>query len=275
MVVPTRSASVIVVAMVVVLIAGSQGPVLASPVLAIKPGDTLLYAYTIFTTYATPNGNISRTQRNEFTVNILNVQTGSSSDIVEYSELVTLFNNTAVSNPQSAQNITTVFDPYDNNTYLGNIGFYPFTYTDLPAGSADNLNVSLPINGAPTGNITGNQMVDAIVVKEPGAINVNFTIYSGPSVEPSLTVMSFNSTDGVLTKGVTYTHFFDVEKIFTYNLLSYSQKNPSKPNSLLAYVTIAAVVAALSIIVVVAVVKWPSARSRRVAKIRKKYTGRG
>jgi hypothetical protein len=234
----------------------------------VQAHDTFVYNYDIFTTYATPNGNKSSTQNNRLSLSVLWTNTTKPLGEAAYSELITEVNGTTVGTPSSVQNTTTIFDPYNNDTYLGNIGFYPFAYTDLSPGSADNLKVSLTVAGTPRGSVTGTQEVNATVAKTTGVISVNFTIFSTPDVPPSQTVLRYNVSTGVLTQGVTYTHFFSVEKNFIYTLVSsvHTRTGLLDPN-------VEILVASAAIVAIAVVAVWrvtSSSEKRKFAKARKK-----
>lgn len=231
-------------------------------------GDSLVFQYVIRTSFATPNGNTTSVSVNQFTVDVLAVNLTAPLGDVEYAETVTEFNNTQVTTPSAVENITSIFDPYDNNTYIGNIGFYPFTYTDLKPGSVQDLNVSLTIAGSPAGNISGIQTVNASVARSPAGIGVNFTIGTGGAAPPSLTVMTFNSTTGVLERGITYTHFFNVEKDFTYNLLSYRRGSPPGPG-LLPYM-LGGIIAVGVVALALYVQRRPSRREKRARRLKER-----
>jgi hypothetical protein len=243
---------------------------LPSPALArtagVSASDSVVFDYTIFTTYATPNGNQSSTWLNQMSISIDSVSTSSALGEIQYTETINILNGTSVESPSAVSNVTAIFDPYDNRTYLGTIGFYPFTYTDLATGSAENLSVTLTITGTGTGDITGTQHVSSMVAKAPGYILINFTISSGSELPPALTVMRYNATTGVLIKGVTYTHYFGIEKIFTYDLVSYHHV-PS-PDYTFVYFGLAAIIA---IVAVVAILRRPSKRNRKADRMRRKF----
>jgi hypothetical protein len=243
---------------------------LPSPALArtvgVSASDSVVFNYTIFTTYATPNGNQSSTQLNQMSISVDSVGTSSTLGEIQYTETINILNGTSVESPSAVSNVTTIFDPYDNRTYLGTIGFYPFTYTDLAAGSTGNLSVTLAITGTGTTSIMGTQHVSSVIAKAPGYILINFTISSGSKLPPALTVMKYDATTGVLIKGVTYTHYFGVEKIFTYDLVSYHHV-PSPDYTYVYFGLVAAIV----IVAVVAVLRRPSKRERKADRMRRKY----
>lgn len=234
----------------------------------VSPGDSATFRYTIFTTYTAPNGNITTTQHDQFVVNVTKVDTSAELGVVYYTELVTLFNNQTVPTATKAYNETTIFDPYDNNTYLGNIGFLPFVYTDVAAGSTGNLSVSLSLLGTPNGDITGEQSVNASVSRSTSIISVDFDIYPGQSLPRSVTHLSYNATTGVLTHGVTYTNFFGVEKNFIYDLVSFS---PAKTGGgVSTNWVIGGVAVALAVGLAIAVLRRPSREERKASRIRRR-----
>ena len=240
----------------------------AARTLGVQANDSFTFSYEVFTTYATPNGNQSSTQANQLSLSVLWTNTAATLGEVAYSELITEVNGTTVSAPSAVQNTTTVLDPYNNDTYLGNIGFYPFTYTDLNAGSADDLPISLTVGNTPSGDLTGAQSVNATVARGPGTISVNFSIFSSGSVPPAQTVLVYNATTGVLVHGTTYTHFFDVEKNFIYTLIA-----SSTPPAGIFNADVQVLLVASAIVVVAVVVVWrvtSSTGKRKYAKAREK-----
>jgi hypothetical protein len=206
--------------LLLLLTRAAAGATTAGMTIGVVPNEKFVYSYTIFTTFETPNGNQSSTEDNTFTLGVLSTGDAEGVGAVAYSETITEVNGTYASTPSAIENTTAVFDPYNNETYLGNIGFYPFTYTDLGAGSAEDLPVSLTITGTPEGDVTGAQQVNATVARASGVIDVNFTIFTSAGTPPSLTVMRYNATNGVLIQGTTYTNFFSTEKNFIYELVS-------------------------------------------------------
>ncbi|MDA4116851.1 MAG: hypothetical protein OK455_00710 [Thaumarchaeota archaeon] len=236
----------------------------------VSPNDSFVFNYTVLTTFSTPNGNQTTLQHNQLKVGVLWTNTTSPLGEVAYSEAITELNGTNVNNPSTFQNTTTVFDPYDNDTYLGNIGFYPFAYTDLKAGAANALSVSLTVTGIPGGDLTGAQEVNATVSRPPGEIDVNFTIFSsGVTAPPSQTVLRYNASTGVLTSGTTYTHFFSVEKNFVYTLESSTHESGAgvpNANLIIILASVAVVIFAFA-----ALRKITSSRPKgRFAKARQK-----
>lgn len=234
----------------------------------------MVFSYEIYTTYATPNGNVTNISTNKFTVDIFSVNVSAPHGEVGYAETVQEFNSTTVTSSSLFENFTTIFDPYDNFSYMGNIGFYPFTYADLPNGSVHNLGVNITVTNVPYGNGTATlssvQYVNATVARSPGSIDVNLTTVASPGEMPSVWVMRFNSTTGVLKYAKTTTNLeSDIEKIFTYALVSYSHASPPPPSSpsLLPYLALV-VVAVVAAVLVVARRKSP--RERKVERMRER-----
>jgi len=185
----------------------------------ISVGNSAVYSYVIFTTYASPSGNISSSIVNQMTVTVDSVNTTGPVGVVGYTLTLTEFNGTILNPPAISSNYTSIFDPYNNLTYFSQswIGWCPFTYTDLKVGSA-NLDVNVTV--ALTQNETTSFIVpvDSTIGRSPGLIDVNIT-------EPSsgqLIVMKFNSTTGWLESQVTYGPgpALGVERILTFQLLS-------------------------------------------------------
>lgn len=268
---PARSSAGLLILLLLLCLVLVEPKLVSARTVGVAENDSLTYDYTIHTTFKTLNGNTTTDQLNRLTLDILSVKPQAPLGEVVYTETITLLNNTAVSGSQPAENVTTIFDPYNNDTYLGNIGFYPFTYTDLHAGNVKGLKLFVNVTGTGTslGYVSSTQTINASVYRTPSQIDVNFTTLAGPHLPISLTALEFNSTTGFLTHGVTYTHFFGIEKDFIYDLVGYAIPPPSR-SGYSEYVIIGVVVAAVAVIAVVAYVRRPSPRERKAERIRKR-----
>lgn len=264
-----RSQVLLCVAVAVLLL--MPGPVGANTV-GIAPGDSMTFAYQILTTYLAVGGNVTNIQNNQFTVNILSVN--QSAGDVGYTVSISEFNSTTETNSSltapSPENLTTIFNPFDNYSYLGNIGFWPFTYTDLKAGNATNLELDVTITGVPVANgsiaVHSRQHVNATVARSPGLIDVNLTILAFAGSHPSTDALRFNSTTGVMEYSREDTDLFaDIQKVFTYTLVSYTKPAPLN----LWFVPVLAV-AVIAIIAVLTVVRRKSPRERKGARMRER-----
>lgn len=234
--------------------------------IGISVGDTIVYNYTIYTSYATPNGNHTTSQFNQFSILVTSVDTTKPLGEVGYTESILILNGSSVTTGSPVSNVTTILDPYDNNTYLGNIGFYPFVYTDVAAGSAYNLNISLPVVATAGTTLYGVQHLNATVAREKDSIGVNFTVLAGKNIPPSYTVMKFDASSGVLISGETFTHLFGIEKNFSYALVSYSHVQPSDLSIFLYAIPVV-----VAVIAVVLFLSRPSRRQRKKARMREKF----
>lgn len=237
----------------------------------ISGGDSVVYSYQILTTFREPSGpNNTSTIDNVFTVDILGVNTTAPLGFVDYTEIVNVFNSTTEVTTTGVSNATTIFDPSNNDTYLGNIGFFPFIYTDLKQGTWNGLGVKLPITGAPGNNGTitvpgQTQRINASVIRASKSIGINYTLYDLTDAPPIHTVMNYSATTGVLQYARTWANVFSVEKILTYNLISYNQ--PFRPNlTILWYVLLAAIIATVAY----SVATRGTRRERKVARMRKR-----
>jgi len=250
------------------------GPVLANAV-GFGVGDSLVFSFERYTTYATPNGNQTFISMNQFTVYINSVNaTAEGGGVVGYSETIQEFNNTAVTNSTAYENFTTIFNPYDNTTYLGNIGFYPFTYTDLKAGSANNIGINVTTSDIPVGNgsesISTIQRVNVTVARNPNLIDVNLTTIGSTGEHPSFWTMQFNTTTGILEYGRTTVNLIsDIEGIYTYHLLGYIHKSPPAYQKYIPYIIVVAVVA---IVAAAALAGRRSERQTKVKRMREKLS---
>ena len=234
----------------------------------ISSGDSVTYAYQYVTTYKIPpSGNYTSVTKYQFTLGIDSVN--ATQGVVEYSITVSEANNTLVATQTAATNFTTIFNPYDNESYLGHIGFYPFIYTDVQPGTKPDLRITLPLNGVPgiNGSVSGGtRLINATVMKTPEAINVNFTIFNIPHTNPILTILTYNATTGLLYSWKEDVYTLGIEKIFSYQLLSFSQ--PSRPNLIIFLYAGLAVVA---FIIVYSVATRGNRQERKVSRIRKKF----
>ena len=230
----------------------------------IHPGDTAVYSYLIDTTYTAPGGNVSNTLYNEFTININSVN--ATIGEVGYTITVTIANSTEVTTDNVSFNFTTIFDPNDNESYLGNIGFLPFAYTDLQAGPVRNLGIKFSTQS----------YVNGSVVREPGLIDVNFTIMSDLSGNLSSRVakeaLKFNATTGLLESGWGAARiYYTVWRYGTYKLLSYKQHAEGfNIDPMIVVVALVVVVVALA---VMAVVRRKTPREKKVAQMRERLGG--
>lgn len=235
----------------------------------IQPGDSMTYSYTIFTTYATANGNISSTTTVDFQVSVLLVNTSTSLGNFGYTENIISLNNTAVTSATGVKNLTTIFNPFDNMTYTGNIGFWPVIYTDLQPNSVKNLILNESYNdynGSGYIGFSAEDYINASLTRSEGLIDVNLTIIPIPTYErPAIFYISYNATTGVMESMKQYTNV-EVEKIFTYNLLDFT--TPSKSY---LYLVGYAILGIAGVVLVVEVVRRKSKEERRDARIREKY----
>ena len=235
----------------------------------IKPGDSMTYYYTIFTTYATANGNISSTTTVEFQVNVLLVNTTTPVGSFGYTENILSLNNTAVTNTTEVKNLTTIFNPFDNRTYTGNIGFWPVIYTDLPPKSVENmvLNESYnDYNGSGYVGFSAADYINASLTRSGGLIDVNLSIAPIPLGEtPAVFHITYNGTTGVMESMTQYVNV-EVEKVFTYNLVDFTTP-PKSYTYLIGY----AIVGVAAVVIVVELVRRKSKEERRDARVREKF----
>jgi hypothetical protein len=236
-------------------------------------GDSAYYEYRIRTSFATPNGNNTTVEVDRFTVNITSVDLSNPYGEIKYSERVLEFNNQTISAPPSS-NSTVFFNPYVNVTYLGAIGFYPFTFIDLKQGSVNNLPVTLTITD-PYGNpLTGTQYVNATIAKTASSeILINFTASSPVEHVPFTTDLAYNASNGVMVSGAILTHFGSIEKDFYYTLLKYARAAPVALFNYLVYpITVALIASGLSVVLVYRRHKRPRPTLRqRLSKKKKTF----
>lgn len=184
-------------------------------------GAQVTYDYKMSVGYLLPNNTYyMKTGDNRFTVNVLSIDNSHPPGIIGYVETFTLYNDTTVN--ESVNGTTPFFDPYDNMTYVGNIGFYPFMYTDVPTGSSANIPVSLTLQVQSNTSITNVNRINVTVSRASRQIIVNITMESGPQLPPSYTYLSYNASNGVLLYGKTDFTLLGADRGFVYTLSSYT-----------------------------------------------------
>jgi hypothetical protein len=239
----------------------------------LSAGDSAVFSYQILTTYRiSGGGNRTTIMNNQFTVDILSVNTSAPLGYLTYTMTIDVVNNASLTTTHRVSNATTIFDPYNNDSYLGNIGFFPFTYTDLQPGRANRLELYLAFGGGVFNQTLPGSIarVNASVARPEGLININYTLYNINNTRPIRTVMSFNATTGVLQRARTWAVAFSVEKIFTYDLLSFN--HPTKLDlSFLWYFVLAGVV--VFVVYAVATSARSTKHEKKVARMRKKLEG--
>ena len=264
-----RSREALVVAILLLLLSGT--PVQARTV-GISPNDQVTYSQTERTiNYAAVNTTTFFSS--QFTLQVLGLNTSVTPAIVAYSFRVDIQNGTAVTSESTATNYTTVFDPFDNRTYVAG-NFFPFIYTDVKNGSRTNLQVNVPVNGTIYKIVNGTRyefppvLLNSSVVRSPTTIYVAVAINPGIQAPPFTWVLDYNATNGVLEKGTITIGQFDVTRIFTFALVSYQRAPPSNL-SLILYIIIAVIV----VVVAVAVLTRTkgSVRAQRRARMREKF----
>ncbi len=215
------------------LVALVTAPVARADTRGIGAGDVVGYTYTQALVNHLPNGtDYVRSYVSRFSVQVVSIDGSTSPATVNYVLGYTESQNKSTSETGSV-NSTYFFDPYDNKTYLGAIGFYPFVFTDLQPGSKTNMHVTVSITQGPNGTIKGTTMVNVTVAKVGNFFDVNLTERSG-SVAPSSTYLRYNASNGILTYGTTDVAFLGLERNFIFELASFEPaSSPGVP--LLAY----------------------------------------
>ncbi len=251
-------------------------PVQASTA-GIKPGDAMTFDYTILTTYSSPNGNVTDSTSTSFQVLVTSVNVTGSLGQFGYTESLLEFNTTVLQSGTSADNFTTFFNPYDNQSYTGNIGFWPVIYTDVKSGTIKDLELSETYTQNTTSGVAtyvADEYVNATIWRSDGLIDLNMSLKVPSGSSTPLPAVQFriqyNGTTGVMQSYAEYANIYgSVEKILSYNLVGFSEtKLPSY--NWVGYVVLAAAIA----VVAYAVVTRKSGREKKVARLREKYTKR-
>jgi hypothetical protein len=238
----------------------------------VRTGDRVTYNYSNALIEPLPNGTIYRqAYLSKFSLDVLSVGTSTVPGIIEYTLSYATYQNATVTQTTAtgSVNFTYIFDPYDNRSYLGTLGFYPFIYTDVSAGSKEGIVVSQVITGAPNGTISGANRINVTVSRPDSYIDVNFTAKAGVQTQASQTYLRFNATDGVLLYGITKVSLLSVERDFIFRLDSYIQ-GPSPGIPVLAY----AMGGAFGAVAVIAVLDRAGVFRRRGRTRRKEWKGR-
>jgi hypothetical protein len=250
--------------LLVLILAGSSAAVASNP--GVSAGDTVSYTFNRTTSYPTPNGFHVNSSDNAFTVQILSVDNSKPPGQMGILETFSEYQNKTVTSNNTASVITPFFDPYDNASYVGALGFFPFTYTDVQAGSA-RLQFGLPVANS-SSSINEAHDVNVTVTRTASTIVVNFTEKSG-ALPPSYNYIVYRSSDGVMTFGETKGTLFGETTVFDYYFVSLTKSTAPSNLPLLGYVFIGAFVA----VGLFAVGSWM--RGRMKPKRREFKPGRG
>jgi len=201
----------------------------------VQSGDVATYEYTQSLVNHLPNGSqYVQSYVSQFQVLVVSVNETGSPGVIGY--VITFSESMNVTTSQEGGvNFTEFFDPYDNQTYLGAIGFYPFIHPDLQAGSTRNLPVTMELTQGPNGTVRETTSVNVTVSRSGGYVTVNYTARSGSALQPSATFLKYNATDGVMDYGTTRVSLAGIDRDFTFDLQSYTQA-PSPGIPVLAYV---------------------------------------
>jgi hypothetical protein len=252
---------------VLLIILSVAVPVQARTV-GVSAGDSMVYSYKGLDTYSTPKGNVTSVFTEQVKVSVVSLNLTAPTGEFGYTFSVLNLNGTTEASSTPVENFTTVFDPYDNLSYLGSIGFWPITYTDLPEGSVKNLelNASYSVTGV---NYSAISYFNASVAKAGGLINVDMSLLptlAGNNTDHTDLVMQFNTTTGIMTDFTSHANFPPVEMILTYDLMSFNPP-PLPPNLSFLWYILAGVVV---VIVAIEVVRRKPATERKKAKMRDK-----
>ena len=238
----------------------------------VRTGDRVTFNYSQALVEPLPNGSIYRqAYLSEFSIDVLGVSTSTVPGVITYTLSYSTYQNSTVTTTSvtASVNQTYIFDPYDNMSYLGGLGFYPFIYTDVATGTKTQMPVTQLITGAPNGTITGTNRINVTVTRPSPYIDVNFTSKPGANTAPSDTFLRFNATNGVLLYGITKAQLLSFERDFTFTLDSYVQgPAPSIP------LTLYLVGGSFAVVAIIAVADWAGLLRRRTRTKRKEWKGR-
>lgn len=261
----SRSIAIVVVALLIAPGLTLAGATTATARTVGVPIDsTAVYSLWVHRTIygATYSVNITRDVYLNETISVTSVNLTAPIGYFEYTGEIANVTGGTVSSTLPLKNSTTIFDPYDNDSYLGVLGFFPIIYTNVENGST-----SFQISPIVNGTEQSAENVTVSVIRTAASIGVNFTVK--PLYEtPWRSVNVFNATTGVLEKGDVYTNFFQVEKYFHYTLLNYSVA-PKPGPSYTPYLELLALVAIIAL-VAVTILRRKSRSERKAARMREK-----
>ena len=227
----------------------------------------MVYHYVIYKYTPTVTGNLTSTQSFNETVNIATVNTTTAEGEVGYVlKIDAITNQTHTTTSVLLSNFTTIFDPYNNNTYQGRLGFPAFIYTDVQNGSTS-FTFNYIIKGSPPGNGTiPPQNFHVNVTKNSHFIQVDFNERPFPTSFLWNATMKFDAQSGVLQNFEFATYLFGEYTIFYYTLTSYTH-NPGLNLTLLGVAVVGLGVAAVA----AAILTRPSRSKKKEEKMRKKF----
>lgn len=237
----------------------------------VAAGERAVYSYHVHNSYIndTTDQNVTTDSYWNLTIDIQSVNTSSSLPDIGYHITEDSISDGSVVGTYTESNLTTVFDPFDSGTYLGNLGFPAFIFTDVQNGSK-NFGFNVPTTSLPswaTSNSTETpQNITVAVVRTPASIYVSLRDVLANSSYPFMIAgVTYSAATGVMNSSAMYTILSGVYKNFFYTLLSFGRY--TAPNY--TYVWYVALGAAAAAVVVVGVVRRPSRRQRKVDKLRK------
>jgi hypothetical protein len=206
------------------------------------------------------------------TIQVQSVNTSTSLPYVGYQIKEDYIYNGSVVSTYTERNLTTIFDPFDSETYLGNLGFPAFVFTDVTNGSKT-FGFNVPTTSLPSWTSINNsvpQNITVAVVRTPAAIYVSLrdTVLNASFMVAAVT---YNPATGIMEKSSMYTVLGGVYKDFFYTLLSSTKSGPSASSAPgTPYLWYIAVGVTATAVAVIGISRRPSRRQRKVDRMRKK-----
>ncbi len=245
---------------------GSDRPV------GVAAGDQYVYSYHVHNSYIndTTDANDTTDLYWNLTIDIQSVNATASLPDIGYQIIEDSISQGSVVGAYTETNLTTVFDPFDSGTYLGNLGFPAFIFTDVSNGTK-NFGFNVPTTSLPSWATSNSsetpQNVTVAVVRTPASIYVSLRDAILNSSSPfMIAAVTYSAANGVMESSKMYTILSGVYKNFFYTLLSSGQYTAPANYEYLWYAALVGVAA----LVVVAVIRRPSRRQRKIDKMRKK-----
>ena len=195
----------------------------------VVPGDRAVYAYRVrSSSYNDTTGvNITTNLYWNLTIQVRSVDVNATPPDIGYQIREDALSNGSVASTYIEDNLTTVFDPFDTGTYIGNLGFPAFIFTDVQ-NETKNFGYNVPTTNLPPWATPADrqvpQNVTVTVVRSEKSIYVSLKDDLLNSTYPFMIAgITFNSVTGVMESSKMFTILSGVYKSFFYTLLSFVQ----------------------------------------------------
>ncbi|MBI3858861.1 MAG: hypothetical protein HY296_01265 [Thaumarchaeota archaeon] len=248
------------------LVSASSRPI------GVNAGDQAVYRYEIRTSFETETDNRSSTAMFNVTVGVLAVNTTGALAAIHFinrqEPIIGGVVNTSASTV--ASNLTYVYDPFNNETYLGKLGFPAFAYTDLQNGTRS-FQLTVPVESPPdfveANASTPHQTIAVSVTRTTSLITVSLNDTLAEGASPAVTaVQKYDPATGVLQSMRLHFRLLDVSRWFLYTLLSFSPGPPASPLWWIPYAIVATAGGAIAIWVAL-----PYRKGKKADRMRERF----